>query len=100
MDRTLTVVLALAAGLAGGLISRYVAPPVAYAQNRPSVTREVRAQSFTLVDEMDRTVGTFSYEGAGKPNRPDPRIVLRDFRGREIWSADGNALRLLSQEVR
>jgi hypothetical protein len=107
MTNKLSVALALAAGLLGGLLTRYVAPPAAFAQNQASVSKEIRAQSFTLVDSSDRVVGTFTSESAGPPPPPPPpgvvpppprrspawrtRIVLRDSTGREIWSAGDNA---------
>ncbi len=107
-----TVLLALLAGLAGGMATRYIAPPVAFAQDQSSVTKEIRAQSFTLVDSTDQVVGSFAAEPI--PNRfrsiitnrgpnptvqrvPEMRIVLRDSRGREIWSADSDPVRPLSQ---
>jgi hypothetical protein len=84
------VILALLAGLlGGGLVTRYVAPPVAFAQNPAPVTREVRAQSFTLVDSLDHAAATFSVEPRG-PGQA--RIVLHDSRGREIWSAGGSGM--------
>jgi hypothetical protein len=36
-----TVAIAIAAGLAGGLMSRYLTPAIVFAQNSPQVTREV-----------------------------------------------------------
>jgi len=96
-----TVALALAAGLLGGMLTRYIAPPSAYAQNQAPQTApmEIRAQSFILVDQADHTVGTFSVSPGplGPFGRPIfPRIVLRDFNGREIWSAGGSALQPLT----
>ncbi len=99
----LNLTLSLAAGLLGGFISRNVALPSAYAQNPPPVTKEVRAQSFTLVDAMDRTVGTFMVEpGFERINRvgAQGKIVLRDPSGRELWSAGGSAIRPLSDNNR
>ena len=103
MSKALTVTLALAAGLVGGILSRYVAPPPAFAQDKAKVTKEVRAQSFTLVDPSDNTVGTFTSEPVFRglqsvPGRLMPmRIVLRDANGREIWSAGGTAIRPASE---
>ena len=100
MNKTLTATLALAAGFIGGLLTRYIAPPVALAQNQAPITKEIRAQSFTLVDPSDHTVGTFTYESGPaafvRPKTP-PRIVLRDSGGRELWSAGGTAVRPLSE---
>jgi hypothetical protein len=118
MKNKMTFVLALAAGLLGGLLTRYIAPPIAFAQNQAPVTKEIRAQSFALVDPSDRVVGAFTAEplyGApgifvlprqGTPNdqgvpqiRRPMRIVLRDSNGREIWSAGGSEVRPLSEMI-
>jgi len=88
------VVLLFLAGLLGGLVSRYVMPPSAYAQTKPSVAKEIRAQSFTLVDQSGRPAGTFTTESSSVPARP--RIVLRDPSGRELWSAGGTGLQPLT----
>jgi hypothetical protein len=116
MRNQITIALALIAGLFGGLFARYLAPPAAFAQDQSLATKEIRAQSFSLVDPADRTVGTFTVEplrgGAGPeiilrspqapgnqfaPQRPVPmRIVLRDGNGRELWSAGGTVIHPLS----
>jgi hypothetical protein len=78
-----SLVLSLAAGLAGGLISTYVSPQLAHAQSEaPS---EIRAQSFTLVNQNGVSFGTFSFDAQGRP-----RILLRDEAGHEIWSVVGD----------
>jgi hypothetical protein len=96
MHKALTLALGLAAGLLGGMLTRYIAPPAAHAQDQ-AVSKEIRAQSFTLVDQFNHTAGTFSYEstasfhmlprGQGPQSIGPGRIVLRDASGREIWSA-------------
>jgi hypothetical protein len=92
------VVLALLAGLLGGMLTRYVAPPAAFAQNQARPTAEIRAESFTLVDSTDRAVGTFSTETQkGMPAFAPRRIVLRDPSGKILWSAGGSVLRPLSE---
>ncbi len=63
------------------------------------MTNEIRGQRFTLVDSSDYAVGTFTaepvsaqgpkYPPLAKASHPPMRIVLRDSRGREIWSAGG-----------
>jgi hypothetical protein len=102
MNRTFTVALALAAGFVGSLLTRYIAPPAALAQTQTPVAKEIRAQSFTLVDSSDHVAGTFTVESVNRvpqsPSQfPPQRIVLRDFNGREIWSAGGNAIRPVSE---
>lgn len=104
MEYKLNVTLALIAGLAGGMLTRFVAPPTVSAQNQPSVVREVRARSFVLVDAENQALGTFSAEPAQsqpvivQPGNPsiavvprNSRITLRDAQGREIWSAGPGA---------
>jgi hypothetical protein len=100
MKKHLNIVLALAAGLLGGLISRYVAPPTAFAQNPTPVTKEIRAQSFVLVDPAGRTLATFAPEPllsrVSTLNVSPPlsgRIILLDSNSREIWSAGGSPFR-------
>ena len=118
MNKTLSIFLALFAGLVGGLLTRYMAPAVAFAQDQAPAAKEIRAQSFTLVDSLDQAVGTFTYEalpgrvmafsqGQQSPDvqaleralraRTPSRIVLRDANGREIWSAGGSVVRPLSE---
>jgi hypothetical protein len=62
--RKRTVVLAFAAGLLGGIASRYVTPEMVHAD---SIPREVRAKSFVLVNEQGTLLGTFTEE-AGRPS--------------------------------
>ena len=106
MNNKLTIAVALTAGLLGGLLTRYIDPPTAFAQDQPTVTKELRAQSFTLVDASGRAAGTFTAEagpgsakmfihppdGQGSVTVTSPmRIVLRDSSGHEIWSAGTGA---------
>jgi hypothetical protein len=104
MKKHLNLALALAAGLLGGLLSRYIAPPTAFAQNQAPVTKEIRAQSFVLVDPAGRTIATFEPDpGLVRLSRLDAaqpltgRILLLDSVGREIWSAGGGPFRLPSE---
>ena len=113
MSKNLSVTLALLAGLLGGVLTR-IAPSVALAQNQAPATKEIRAQSFTLVDAQNRAIGTFTAESSWglMPTPPPPppgaspapppstprgrgpsatRIILRDSNGREIWSAGDTA---------
>jgi hypothetical protein len=100
MKKHLNIVFALAAGLLGGLVSRYIAPPAAFAQSQPTATKEIRAQSFVLVDPTGRTIATFAPEPsltrALSLDPSQPRlgsIRLLDANGREIWSAGGSPFR-------
>ena len=84
------VLLALAAGLAGGAISHFAWAPTAAAQSQQNAAPvEVRAQNFTLVDSQGNSIAQFRAEGRG-------RIVLRGADGALLWSADRNNIHPLS----
>src|SRR5579862_5653547 len=93
MNSRLTVAIALVAGLLGGSLTRYIAPPVVFAQDQAAISRNIRSQSFTLVDSSDHVMGTFTAEpGAYVGPKRQMRIVLRDSAGCEIRSAGGNSM--------
>ena len=121
MNNKLSVAVALLAGLVGGMLTRYIAPPSVFAQTQnaqaqnSAVTKEVRAESFTLVDQYGNVAGTFTAESMGAARiftpgdgstpqmqlqRGPVRIVLRDAHGHEIWSAGGSAIRPLMSTTR
>jgi hypothetical protein len=92
MNKTLTIALAFAAGLLGGLLARYVALPSVHAQAQAPSALEIRAQAFTLTDAQGHANGTFTLRSDqatlfGLPL--PPRIVLLDPVGRKIWTAGG-----------
>jgi hypothetical protein len=89
MNRAFTLPLALAVGLFGALLSRYVMPIPVLAQT--TSPKEIKAQSFVLVDEKDNIVGTFK----ASTDRI-PTVVLLDRSGREIWRA-GVSVKILSE---
>lgn len=97
MHRKLTLPLAIAAGLVGGLLSRYIAPLPVNAQTTP--LKELRAQNFVLVDAHDNVVGTFTF--APPALRPGgavgPAIVLLDRNDKEVWRA-GVSMKVLAQK--
>jgi hypothetical protein len=76
-----SVVLSFAAGLLGGAISHYFSPQLVHAQAQ--APKELRAESFVLVNVKGAILGTLSDEG-GRPS-----LRLFDARGQEIWSAGG-----------
>jgi hypothetical protein len=79
--------LALAAGFVGGALSHYLAPPAVQAET-PVAPTELRARSFLLVNEKGSVRGTFALDGSGRP-----ALRLFDANGREVWSAEGPAIR-------
>jgi hypothetical protein len=97
MNQKVNLIIAVAAGLAGSAIMRYIAPPPAFAQDQTQAPKEIRAQSIALVDQSNRVVGTFTSEAPSAPVRIIPgvsvtaapsHIVLRDASGRVIWTPD------------
>lgn len=97
-NRNLPVVLALAAGLLGGFLSRYVTPPSVHAQAQPPNALEIKSQRFSLVDAQGRVIGTFTGAVTESPGgRTFPRVVLVDPEGRELWSAGGRGFKYLSE---
>ena len=91
------VVVAFAAGLAGGFASRYVIPASVFAQARtqpPAPAHDtVRGQSFVLTDAQGNSIATFRpvqsfpgevWTGTG------PVVVLQENKtGKVIWRAPG-----------
>lgn len=103
MNNKLTIAVALAAGLAGGILTRYISPPPVFAQAPPaaqtqtSVADEVRAKNFVLVDQNNNVVGTFTVEPASDHplalgTGSGPHIVLRSPHGGVIWRFNGTGL--------
>jgi hypothetical protein len=93
-----------AAAFLGGIVSHFVTPQSALAQDQVPVTSEIRTQSLTLVDPANRPIGTFTSEIHASPNgfngsRPSAtRIVLLDPAGRILWRAD-SGFALINQPV-
>jgi hypothetical protein len=95
-----TIAVALAAGLIGGVISRYISPAPVLAQQPQTQAQapvELRAQRFALVNPQGLVVGTFTVD---QPKPTDilipPTIRLLDWSGKEIWRAGGSPVRNLA----
>jgi len=82
MSNKTTIVLALAAGFIGGTISQHIAPPPVYAQPQIPVPREIRAESFVIVDTHGVPRGAF----AVNERNGWPMIEITD-RKRHAWAA-------------
>ena len=95
LNPRLTLILSLAAGLLGGLLSRYVSPTTALAQT--TAPQEIRAQKFTLVDQNGTERGVFAV--VDNPSRKGgyPVIQLFDIGGRELWSTSSRLEKLADQ---
>jgi hypothetical protein len=97
----MTIAIALAAGLVGGVISRYISPaPVLAQQAQPQSPApvELRAQRFVLVNPDGLVAGTFTVEPGKLTDVPftPPSIRLLDWSGKEIWRAGGSPVRNLA----
>ena len=65
MNRSFTIVIALAAGFMGGSLSRYVAPPAKVSRDSapmstlalPPIDGRIQAQTVTLVDSKNPSFG-------------------------------------------
>ena len=80
----LNVLLALFAGLLGGIVSSYLLPQRVQT-TVPAVPNVVAAQRFVLVDNAGNPAGVFA---VGTPaGQRGTAIVLYDAEGREIWRA-------------
>lgn len=94
MNRALNLTLALTAGMLGGLLSHYLAPISVHAQAQPAAPKDIRAQSFVVVDVNNNVVGTFRASEGRQPGRA-PSVVLLDPDGRELWRGGGATVRPL-----
>jgi hypothetical protein len=86
MNRKMHLGLSLAAGLLGGLLSHYVSPVLVHAAQAAPPPKEVRAQSFLLVNDDGSPAGLFGFDLNGHPN-----IKLFDRTGKVTWSTDVRA---------
>jgi hypothetical protein len=73
----------MAAGLVGGVASRYFAPMTVFAQSRKAAPKEIQAQNFVLVNSQGNPMGLFGFDPQGKPI-----IKLVDERGKTIWTSE------------
>lgn len=100
MKKPSSLVLSLAAGLLGGVLSHYVWTQPVHAQSLASAPSEIRAQSFVLVDNKGVVEGVLSFD---QPNKRVPATIkLLDGTGREIWRAGGmgSGMRLIASPAK
>jgi len=83
LHRLNTVVMAMAAGLLGGLASRYISPSEVFAQSQKAPPKEIQAQNFVLVNSQGNPMGLFGFNPQGKPI-----IKLVDEHGMTIWTSE------------
>ena len=80
--RTVTLLLAVVAGFAGGLAATHVEEVHAQGPG-PEL---LRSRGFVLLDGAGRTRGEWSVDSTGKP-----RLRMFDANGRVIWETRGGA---------
>jgi hypothetical protein len=95
MHQRLNLVLALAAGLSGGVLSRYILPTPVLAQTPAPAPKELRSLSFIVVDDKNNVVGSFK-RSVTKPGET-PTVVLLVLDGMVVWRGSGAAIRPASQ---
>ena len=86
MNRKWNLSLSLAVGMLGGFLSNYISPKLIHAQEKTVPTKEIKAQSFVLVNEDGSPAGLFGFDKDGKAN-----VVLLDTAGKVVWKATGLA---------
>jgi hypothetical protein len=100
MDRSFPLAIAAIAGLAGGVVSSYVAPSLVHAQSTV-VPKVIASQNFVLVNERGQKLGEITIDPDGKPNirlfdpAQSPYLPSVPGSGNIIWSALGEQFRPL-----
>jgi len=94
-QRTLTLALALGAGLFGGMLSRNVTPATVLAQGQPATPKDIRAQRFTLVNERGIVLGVFGLDSSKEGSNPALRLF--DESGHEVFRAGPPSNRLVGE---
>ena len=95
--KKLNLGLSIAAGLLGGVFSHYVWTQPVQAQNQAPAPKELRAQSFVVVNDRGEIQAVLTF---GKPKDDRTTVKLYDSKGREIFTAGGDQLRPLSSSIR
>jgi hypothetical protein len=99
MNQKWTLILALAAGFVGSALFHGLSLVSVYAQVPSAAPKEVRAQSFVLVDNSNTALGRFAIRNPASVSRERYRsgyIQLFDSSGNEIWTAGAMAPRPVS----
>jgi hypothetical protein len=65
MSTKQTLILSLAAGLTGGIFSRYLAPEMVHAQTQTFAPKEISAQSFALLDAKGNRLAALTISPTG-----------------------------------
>jgi hypothetical protein len=87
MKRRLNLILSLVLGFFGGALSPYISSQVVRAQTTLQAPKEIRAQSFVLVNANRQEAGIFGFDNYGQPE-----ITLVDPQGKIMWSTQLRAV--------
>jgi|HubBroStandDraft_2_1064218.scaffolds.fasta_scaffold711627_2 hypothetical protein len=96
MNQKWTLVLALAAGFVGSALFHALSLVSVHAQAPNAPTKEVRAQSFVLVDDNNKALGRFAIRYPASPSNEHygfGYIQLFDSSGNELFTAGGMRVR-------
>jgi hypothetical protein len=80
MSTKTTIAVAVIAGFVGGIVSQRIAPIAVHAQAPTPVQKEIRAESFVIVDENRIPRGAFGIDGKGEPH-----LEATDAKGHLYW---------------
>ena len=84
MNNKFQLVLAITAGFLGGALSHYISPLA-------RTPKELRAQSFVLVNDEGNPVSTFAFEGSKAEGTSGVKVI--DQNGREILNVGSRSYR-------
>ena len=99
MNQKWTLILALAAGFAGSALFQGLSLVSVHAQVPSALPKEIRAQSFVLVDDSNTALGRFAIRYPASVSRERYKsgyIQLFDSSGNEIFAAGGMTARPVS----
>jgi len=99
MNQKWTLMLALIAGFVGSALFHGLSLVSVHAQAPSTSPKEIRAQSFVLVDDNNTALGRIAVRVPSSISRMRYKsgyIQLFDSSGNEIWTAGDMALRPLS----
>ena len=99
MNQKWTLILALAAGFAGSALFNGLSLISVYAQVSSTPPKELRAQSFVLVDDSNKALGRLAIRYPASPSSERygfGYIQLFDSSGNELFTAGGMRARPVS----
>ena len=100
MNQKWTLILALAAGFVGSALFHGLTLVSVHAQAPNAPPKEIRAQSFVLVDDSNKTLGRFAIRYPASPSSERygfGYIQLFDSSGNELFTAGGMRVRPASR---